>query len=107
LVRQDNRIRRTDTVGPRRAGRRGTIELRRSGAYDAARAALDSYLQRELDLVEEEIAVDPWRTFRRHDREDGVVIDYSGPGLMVGFRIREGVIELVEVLDVTKAPPRS
>jgi hypothetical protein len=65
---------------------------------------LDPAVGLAVDLIEEEIAADPIVRGRRHQRPDGLIVDYSGDGILVAYRISgDGVVDLLELLDLTGA----
>lgn len=80
------------------------LRLKPTPEYESARAALSSTARVTLRIVEDGIREDPYHSVRRHFREDGVTIDYSGEGLFVSYRVKSPVIELVEVIDLKEAP---
>jgi hypothetical protein len=77
------------------------IELRRSLAYTLSWRQLGVDERLSVDLVEEEIAADPMLRGQRHERSDGSIVDFSGPGVLVAYRIEPGVVELLDLIDLT------
>lgn len=82
-----------------------TIELKPTGAYRASKEALSADLRREVDLVEEGIAVDPYSPLHRFERFDGTTVDTTGYGVLVAFEIVDDeFVRLVELADLTQGP---
>jgi hypothetical protein len=75
------------------------LDLRRTREYEASKAALDAGRRRELELVEESIAADPFGEAYRVPRFDGCTVDYSDEGLLVAYRVEGDAILLVDFVD--------
>lgn len=63
-----------------------TIDLQRTPQYEQAKAKVDESLRLSVDLAEEAIVADPSGTYKRRVRLDGVTVDFSTPGVLIGFR---------------------
>jgi hypothetical protein len=55
--------------------------------------------RRDLELAEEAIIVDPHHQRRRVGRPDGVVVDWTEPGLLVKFRLDGDLLLFVDFHD--------
>jgi hypothetical protein len=55
--------------------------------------------RRELDLVAESIIVDPIHRFRRAERDDGTVVDFSAKRIFVMFELREDSIVFLDLFE--------
>ena len=75
-------------------------------AYLLAREGLSPNARVALQYVEQGVADDPDHRFRRHERADGAVVDWSAEGLLVAFRrVGADTVHLLDVIDI-KGPPR-
>lgn len=74
------------------------IRLVPTDEYRTRKAALTNEQARlSLELAEEAIAVDPYHRSRRHERNDGLVIDRNERGILVAFRVvDEETVHLVD-----------
>jgi len=74
-------------------------------AYLRAKADLRPDARVALRIVEDAIADDMDHRYRRRERADGAVIDWSAEGLLVAFK-RTGpeTGELIDVIDLKDAP---
>lgn len=70
-------------------GREGAIQPSRTPEYEESRRRLSAPDLLELDLVEEEIGVDPRHRFHRRERADGSIVDLTlvKLGLLVVYEL--------------------
>lgn len=81
------------------------MTLRPTPEYEAAKAALTTEnAKATLRVVEDYIEEDPRHEVKRHRRASGVIVDMSAEGLLVSYRISGDVVELLDVIDVKRAP---
>ncbi len=73
--------------------------------YLLAKEGLSANARVALQYVEQGVADDPDHRFRRHERADEAVIDWSAEGLLVAYRrVGPDTVHLLDVIDI-KGPP--
>lgn len=74
-------------------------------SFSASKAALTTKnAKATLRVVEGHIEADPWHEIKRHRRASGIIVDMSAEGLLVSYRISGEVVDLLDVIDVKRAP---
>ena len=69
--------------------------------YLVAKARLSANARVALQYVEQGVSDDPDHRFRRHERADGAVVDWSAEGLLIAFRrVSADTVHLLDVIDI-------